>query len=215
MSELAISDFSYVADGIPQIIWIALLNKCYGFKQGTNLALNFAKSIDNLKLKKEVPYHLSWFDNLNVDSYETIRKKLIDIKVFEKINIALSPLLNLYPKCPLNKIFSSEKHLKSDVSKIKEILTLLYNKRGKESTFALANVIYLMGRCDKLLFEKNSAMADLPELQDYPDSEMSIMIASVVRASTNFLLSRRAIENSENWISYFWNRGLEIEPNEI
>lgn len=215
MSELALSDFSYVTEGIPQIIWFALLNRHYGIKQGTDLALKFAKSIDSLNLKKEVPYHLTWFDNLNEDSYKMIKKILSDIKVFEKISIALSPLLNTYPKCPLNNIFSSEEHSENDISEIKEVLTLLYNKRGKESTFALANVIYLMGRCDKLRFEKNSQIADLPELVDYPNTEKSKMIASAVRASTNFLLSPRAIENSHNWVSYFWNRGHEIEPNEI
>jgi hypothetical protein len=144
-----------------------------------------------------------------------IKEKLIDIKIFDKINIALSPLLNLYPNCPLNNIFDSEDHSKDNVSDIKNILLLLYNKRGKESTFALANVMYLMGMCKKLHIVKNSALADLPDVVNYPNTEKSKIIASAIRASTNFLLSPSAIENGEDWVSYFWNRGLEIEPNKI
>ncbi|SDS20457.1 hypothetical protein SAMN05192545_0965 [Maribacter dokdonensis] len=215
LSEFAISDFSYVTEGIPQIIWYALLNKYYGLRQGTDLASKFGQTIDSLSIKKEVPYHLSWFSDLNAKNYESIKKKLKDIKVFDKINIALSPLLNLYPNCPLNNIFISEEYSESNISDIKEILILLYDKRGKESTFALANVMYLMGMCKKLHIVKNSALADLPELVYYPDTEKSKMIASGIRASTNFLLSPRAIENNQDWVSYFWNRGLEIEPNEI
>jgi len=215
LSEFAISDFSYVKDGIPQIIWYALLNKYYGLRQGTDLALKFGQTIDSLLIKKEVPYHLSWFYDLSKQNYKSIKDKLIEIKVFDKINIALSPLLNLYPDCPLNNIFISEEYSERNISDIKEILILLYDKKGKESTFALANVIYLMGMCKKLHIVKNSVLADLPKLVDYPNTEKSKMIASGIRASTNFLLSSNAIENNHFWVSYFWNRGLEIEPNEI
>ncbi|MBA6316225.1 hypothetical protein [Cellulophaga baltica] len=215
LSEFAISDFSYVNEGIPQIIWFALLNKYYGLRTGTDLASKFGQVINDLGIKKEVPYNLSWFSSLEKEDYELIKKSLKDIKVFDKINVALSPLLNSYPKCPLNNIFSSEIPSKDNISDIKEILTLLYDKKGKESTFALANVLYLMGMCKKLHIVKNSALADLPEIVDYPNTEKSKIIASAIRASTNFLLSPSAIENSQNWVSYFWNRGIEIEPDKI
>ena len=65
LSEFAISDFLYVTEGIPQIIWYALLNKHYGLRQGTDLALKFGRAIDGLSIKKEVPYHVSWFSDLN------------------------------------------------------------------------------------------------------------------------------------------------------
>jgi hypothetical protein len=215
LSEFAISDFSYVNEGIPQIIWFALLNKYYGLRIGTDLASKFGKSIDGLGIKKEVPYNLSWFSNLEKENYELIKKKLKEIKVFDKINIALSPLLNSYPNCPLNNIFSSESPSKDNISDIKEILTLLYYKKGKESTFALANTLYLMGMCKKLHIVKNSALADLPEIVDYPNTEKSKIIASCIRATTNVLLSPATIKNGKEWVSYFWNRGIEIEPNEI
>jgi len=215
LAEFNIGDYSYVTEGIPQIIWLALLNKHYGIREGTDLALKFAKLIDDLKIKKDVPYYLSWFTNISVNDCINIKKKLIEIKVYDKMNFALSPLLNIYPDCPLNDIFSSEIYTEDDILTIKEVLISLYQKRGKESTFALGSVIYLMCMCKKLRLIKNSPLSDLPELIDYPSTEKSKIIASSIRATTNILLSSNSIENSSEWVAYFWNRGLEIEPNII
>lgn len=215
LAEFGIGDYSYVTEGIPQIIWLALINKYYGLEQGTDLVLKFVKLIDNLEIKKEVPYNLSWFSSLSPKDAEYIKIRLIETKVFDKINIALSPLLNVYPECPINNIFSNEEYTQNDILTIKEILMSLYNKKGKESTFALGSVLYVMGMCKKLRIVKNSALADLPELIDYPNTEKSKIIASSIRATTNVLLNSNSIENSQIWVSYFWNRGLEIEPNEI
>ena len=59
LTAIGESDYSYVEKGIPQIIWIALLNKKFGIKKGTSISLEFVKVIDKLEIKKEVPYYIT------------------------------------------------------------------------------------------------------------------------------------------------------------
>jgi hypothetical protein len=212
LSVMGESDYSYVEKGIPQIIWIALLNKKFGLKTGTSISWEFVEIIDSLKLKKDVPYNISWFSDLKKEDISKIKDDLKLSKVFDKIRDGLSPLLNVYPKCPLNKIFGFQNHSDDDILIIKETLIELYDKYSRESTFALANTVYYMGMCKKLHIVKNSHLENLENLIHYPKTEESKIIASMIRATTNILLSDITIENSKEWVHYFWNRGLELEP---
>ena len=215
LSVIGESDFSYVKKGIPQIIWLSLLIEKLGLKKGTELAVDFAKIIDELEIKKDVPYYISWFTDINETDEKLIKDKLRLHNVYDKINIALSDLLNVYPDCPLNKIFESKKFDNSNIETIKKLLISLYNKQSKEATFSLANAVHLMGVCGKLQMTKKTEIRDFNNIIDYPETDDSRMIASFVRATTNLMLSDQIIENSNEWVSYFWNRGLELEPCEI
>lgn len=212
LSVMGESDYSYEEKGIPQIIWIALLNKKFGLKTGTSISLEFVQIIDSLELKKEVPYNISWFSNIKTEDISKIKYDLKLAQVFDKIRDGLGPLLNVYPKCPLSKIFGFQNHTDDDISIIKETLIELYDKHSRESTFALANTVYYMGMCKKLHIVKHSHLENLENLIHYPKTEESKTIASMIRATTNMLLSDRTIENSKEWVHYFWNRGLELEP---
>jgi len=212
LSAMGESDYSYVEKGIPQIIWIALLNKKFGLKTGTSVSLEFVQIIDSLGIKKDVPYNISWFSDIKNEDISKIKDDLKLTKVFNKIKDGLSPLLNVYSECPLCKIFGSNNHSENDISIVKETLLELYDKHSKESTFALANTVYYMGMCKKLRIVKKSHLENLENLIHYPKTEESKIIASMIRATTNMLLSDRTIENSKDWVQYFWNRGLELEP---
>ncbi|CDF79520.1 hypothetical protein BN863_18080 [Formosa agariphila KMM 3901] len=212
LSVMGESDYSYVEKGIPQIIWIALLNKKFGLKTGISISLEFVQIIDCLEIKKDVPYNISWFSDIKTEDISKIKDNLTLAKVFDKIRDGLSPLLNVYSKCPLCKIFGSDNHSENDISTIKETLLELYDKHSRESTFALANTVYYMGMCKKLHIVKNSHLDNLENLIHYPKTEESKIIASMIRATTNMLLSDNTIKNSKDWVHYFWNRGLELEP---
>lgn len=212
LSVMGESDYSYVEKGIPQIIWIALLNKKFGLKTGTSISLEFVQIIDSLKLKKDVPYNISWFSDTKNEDISKIKDDLKLAKVFDKIRDGLGPLLNVYPKCPLSKIFGFQNYSDDDISIIKETLIELYDKYSRESTFALANTVYYMGMCKKLHIVKNSHLENLENLIHYPKTEESKIIASMIRATTNMLLSDITIKDNKEWVHYFWNRGLELEP---
>lgn len=71
--------------------------------------------------------------------------------------------------------------------------------------------MYFLNTLGKLHVVENSTLAEFPKLVDYPNTEISKMIASSVRATSNILLGSEKLKN-EKWISEFWNRGFKLEP---
>ena len=208
-------DSDYVENAIPEILWIAILNFQLGLKVGTELGLKFVNTAREIKKCEEIPFYISWYAKLEDKTITALKSELKKQNIFEIINTSLASLLNVYPKCPLNKIFENKEKTDSDIQIIKNTLRNLYDKRSKESTFTLGNVFYYLGANGKLHIVKNSAIADLPKLIDYPNTEISKMIASSLRASSNVIINKSFIDIDEKWISYFWNRGLQLEPCQI
>lgn len=59
-------------------------------------------------------------------------------------------------------------------------------------------------------FEEEKKKYDLRQIEKYPDTEQSRIVAGQVRiTAANFANPDEGL--SENWSNYFWNRGLEIE----
>lgn len=206
---------NYIENTVPELIWITLLNDKYGIQFGTKLGLQFVKIIRDVMDTEEIPFYISYFSKIDQD---IILKATVEMKkqgVYEVINKAISPLLNLYPLCPLNRLFLSKKHSSSDIDSIKSTLIQLYDKRSKEATFTLGNVMYFMAAHGKLQIVKGSVLSELPKLVDYPDTEISKLIASGIRASSNVFMNKPLVESDEKWINHFWNTGMQLEPCKI
>ncbi len=208
-------DSSYVENTIPELIWISLLNEKHGLKFGTELGLQFIKIVRKITGTEEIPFYVSYFSKVNQDNLRQVKIEIKKEGIYDIINNSLSPLLNLYPLCPLNGMFISEKYSSSDINLIKSMLTKLYDKRSKEATFTLGNVMYFLGVHGKLNIVKGSPLSELPKLVDYPNTEISKLIASGIRASLNVIINKPFIEPDEKWINHFWNMGIQLEPCEI
>lgn len=205
-------NFSYVKNGIPEVIWIALLNKKLGLAFGAQLAQAFAKSIYELKISDEIPYNISWFNKLSDQNVHSIQTKLRNEHLYDELNSALIDLLNTHPECPLNRIFEGSKMTSENVETLKTTLVEVYDKRSKGATLTLANAIAILNTCGVLRVTKSSELPNPNCILDYPNTEDSIRLAAFVRATSNAMLSEMHIPNGELWTSYFWNRNLEIEP---
>jgi hypothetical protein len=205
-------DSDYIENTIPEIIWITLINLKLGLKFGTELGLKFVNTVRTINNSEDIPFYISWYSKLTDKIINAIKLELQRQNLYEIINTSLSPLLNMYPHCPLSKIFDAKELTDSDIQVIKSTLRKLYDKRSIEATFTLGNVFYYLGANGKLHIVKNSGLAELPKLIDYPNTEISKMIASSLRASSNVVISKSFIDIDDKWIMYFWNRGLQIEP---
>jgi len=53
-------------------------------------------------------------------------------------------------------------------------------------------------------------LSNFPEIQHYPDTELSKIIAAVIRSSTPIFIAEQLKITGNKWSFYFWNRGLEI-----
>lgn len=208
-------DSNYIENAIPEIIWITLLIDKLGIKLGTDIGLKFVNTVRSTLNLDKTPFYISWYSTLPEDSAHEIINELKKQKIFEIINVSLSPLLDIYSLCPLNKIFKSKNHTNYELDSIKDVLLQLYNKKSKYSTFTLGSIIYYLSANGNFHIVKNSAMTQLPKLVDYPNTELSRLIASGIRATSNVVIHEPFIKIDQNWNSYFWNRGITLEPCKI
>lgn len=202
---------SFVQDSIPEIIWIAIIIEKEGLELGTSLAVEFVKTVNSCIEKEELPYYTSWYSNLSDAEIKIITKKLKENYICDVLNKDLQDFLNVYPESPFSKIFKSTRCTKSNINFVKSIINELFDKRSWLSTFTLGNIMYFLNTHGNLKVVEGSPLAEFPKLVDYPNTEISKIIASAVRATSNILLSSEKLKN-EKWISEFWNRGFKIEP---
>lgn len=210
-------DLSWVDYIIPDVIWITLLKDRFGDKLGTEIVNEFIVVSTKHESSKFRNYALiSSFESLPSQNKNAILNDLMKKNLLNPLLAGLSDFLDMYPKCPLNFIRQNDYSAKvidiKFLMRYKEILWELLDKRSKKSTFTIANVVYSLFVLDRLKIVKDSPMTQFPKIQEYPDTEISRMIASSLRASINAFYGMEMFDkDNSTWAKEFWNRGIEIE----
>ena len=210
-----IKETSWIKQIVPELIWIALLNHRYGFQQGADLSLSLAKATKEATGKDEWYAPISSFYPLSNVQKDKILELLDKENKLNSLSTGLFPLNYYYSKSPLN-FFNGKKSQESIkkavyLTEIKNVLTSLYDRHSKEATFTQANAIYICFVLGKLKVTSSSALANFPEIENYPNTEESKKIAAFVRASINGFIGMDLDDRLTDWQAYFWGRGLEID----
>lgn len=214
---------SWLDFGIPEFIWIHLLCEECGTDEGSILFLEFTKITDKFLSSKinngTAPTLISSYSTLSNEDKIEIIKDLKKKSILPRLKYILSPFLLLYPNCPLNFILEqsiSNAVDKGYLVKYKEYLEKLTNKRSFESTIVMANVINFLNHLDRLKIVEGNNLPELKEVFDYPKTENSKRIASFLRSTISMCFNKEwnYIRDNE-WIKYFWNQSLRIEPIKI
>ena len=107
-----------------------------------------------------------------------------------------------------------ESEVKSLLIGFKTLLATLFDKVDKPAMFMQANGVYIAFMTGKLRVAKGLSLANFPAIEKYPDTEESRRVASGVRAVISMAIGM-ADKLPNDWPTYFWNRGLELEPCEL
>ncbi|KAF0208115.1 MAG: hypothetical protein FD171_1272 [Actinobacteria bacterium] len=122
----------------------------------------------------------------------------------------------LYPRSPLQFITNDWEHasdpLRHDVEDFKEVLMDLFDKTSRQAIIMQGTLIYVAFELDRLRVAPGIGLAQLPELENYPDTAESRLVAASVRSAVPLLVRPPEEAYETAWSAYFWNRGLEIEP---
>ncbi|WP_079538464.1 hypothetical protein [Bradyrhizobium lablabi] len=78
-----------------------------------------------------------------------------------------------------------------------------------------ATAVWLAFDADILKVTADLSLARFPEIQDYPDTEISQKIGASIRGGLNMFFGSQIHYANAPWPDYFWNRGLAIEPCEL
>lgn len=210
-----VSRFEYVnwrGDFVPELIWIAVIIKDYGFDEAKKLACDIAFFADQAALcSTKYDFGIvSSYSFLSEEAKQRIIQKLKSHSDFDKIGRALSPLITLYPECPLSFLtygFQQEADYNESYKKISDILDELLYRAEKLPTMA-QGIHHDIEICTgKLIFAPPLKPKNTDILKEYPDNPESQIVASYIRAGTQMI--NMSIKNKK-WIKYFWNRGHEL-----
>lgn len=210
---------NWVDDFIPEVIWIAMLHKVLGYKEGTKLVAALAKASHkhfeshNILSPALLTNHLALSQREKDEIFYSLQKD----GVIVEFTASLMWFHNLFPNNPLHYLSNNvtEQPSSQDIKNYKNLLERLLDRRSTESVFSAANVMYVQSLLYKFVFEQGSVMTDFPRIQEYPDSEISRMIASVIRASVKIFNSPPHKFSNSTWKCYFWQNGYEYEPSRV
>jgi hypothetical protein len=202
---------------LPELIWLGLLNECFGFLKGAELGLILALTAMQATNDNTYFGSISTYGRLNDRQKKEIINDLESMNHLKLFKEAFRPLGIFYPQCPLNFIFDdnikSQYDKKEELSKFKLLTLKLFDRREKAAMQMQGSAIYIALGSDLVkICVRESELPNIPEvLIDYPESESSRRAGSEARATINILLGEISGNDSSDWPKYFWNNGLKIE----
>jgi hypothetical protein len=225
-------DANWLGTVLPELLWIGLLNQCYGFRDGAELSLALARAatqatgIEPKEFKKKFgkgPKKMfgaaSAYRSLSPAQRRDVIDRLEVLHHRGPIIDALSPLFVFYSKCPLNFLFEGTAIDRAAVrlEGFKDALSSFFDKYDIPATFMMATAVYIAFCTNKMRVvvsdnrdsDHDSALANLPAIKDYPNTEEARIVGGSIRNAANMLVVG---ENPlDDWPACFWNCGLELE----
>jgi hypothetical protein len=102
------------------------------------------------------------------------------------------------------------------MTRMMSLVSSLFRRNDRDPMIIRATATWLAFDAGKLKVSEGLALAQFPEIERYPDTELSRRVGSGVRATLNMLIgSGQGQPVDTSWARYFWNRGLAIAPCEF
>ncbi|MGH6917122.1 MAG: hypothetical protein ACREJ0_05390 [Geminicoccaceae bacterium] len=207
-------EVSWVETVLPELLWIALIQRELGASRGVALITTMARAARAFFPEERLIFgFVRDFTRLQ-GREEEFRSILARKACLHEVQTALHPLIDLYPQCPLGLVGTpSFGHLKGwqFLNHMRQIVRVLLDKEARETVFTQATCIWLAFDCGKMKVQRGLALAQFPEIQNYPETELSRNIASSIRAGINMFFTDGMYNLRSGWPGYFWNRGLELD----
>jgi hypothetical protein len=116
------------------------------------------------------------YASLSSADYEQLRLALRQQEVLAAILAPLEPLISWYPECPLAPLFPEppQRSLrKNTLAPLKEVIASLYQRSERGPMMVQATAIWLAFDADILKVTPDLSLARFPEIEHYPDTEIS------------------------------------------
>ncbi len=207
----------YIDITLPELIWFGTLNMKLGIRGAADLITETVKVLQ--KNKCEVVVFASSFSELEEFQKNKIIESLRKTSILNNIQNTLNDFIYFYPECPLAFLLEDKKLQLTDknfIENFKKYLSKLYNKRSSEGIFMQALAVYKMFLSGKLKAASHTSLANFPEVEHYPNTQISKEIAASICCVLNLFCGTCVIDKGlQDWSKYFWNRSRQIEPIDL
>jgi hypothetical protein len=207
---------SWASQTMPELVWWDVLADRISHRFAARVAEEIAKYFKQEDNRNHWWAFISDYSQLSDDRASELRAHLAEAKVLPQLTESLTDFLNLYPACPILKLLDWQPTGLVDVAyllRFEKRLRELEDKRSRNGVLVQAQAIYLGFLLDKLRVMQGLALADFPEVQQYPKTEKSLKVGASICATVNMLGGQMLPKYSDDtWVQYFWKRSLELHP---
>jgi hypothetical protein len=207
---------SWSSQTMPELVWWDVLIDKVSHRFAAKVAEEIAKYFKEDDNRDRWWAFISDYNHLSDVRASELRKHLSEAKVLAQLTECLTDFLNLYPDCPISKLSDSKPTGAVNVDylvRFENRLRELEDKRSRNGVLSQAQAIYLGFILGKLRVKQGLALADFPEVQQYPGTEKSLRVGAAICSAVNMLAGQMLPKYPEDsWVQYFWRRSLELHP---
>jgi hypothetical protein len=201
---------------MPELIWWDVLIDRVSHRFAVKVGEEIAKHFKTRDKRKCWWAFISDYASLGTDDMHGLKEHLKQANVLAQLMESLVDFLNLYPECPISRFLDQPPTDVVDVGYLQRFenrMRELEDKRSRSGVLVQAQAIYMGFVLGKLHVKRGLALADFPEVEKYPATELSKQVGASVCATVNMLAGTMLPKYSEDaWVQYFWKRSLELRP---
>jgi hypothetical protein len=207
---------SWASHTLPELIWWDVLADKASHRFAATVAEKIARYFKGRDNRDCWWAFISDYSRLTDEDAAGLRRHLLREGVFHELTEGLADFLDLYPECPLSRL-SDERPLGivdiGYLAQFENRMRELEDKRSRNGVLIQAQALYLGFILGKLFVKKGLALADFPEVQNYPNSEKSLRVGAAICSSVNMVAAKMLPKYpKDDWVQYFWKRSLDLRP---
>ena len=207
---------SWSSQTMPELVWWDVLADRVSHRFAARVAEEIAKYFRAKNNRDRWWAFISDYNHLSDEGANELRAHLSEVNILPQLTASLSDFLNLYPGCPISKLLDWRPTRLVDVGylvRFENRLSELEHKRSRNGVLIQAQVVYMAFALDRLRVKQGLALADFPEVEDYPKTDRSLEVGASICAAVNMLAGDALPKYPEDtWVQYFWRRSLELHP---
>lgn len=158
------------------------------------------------------------FASLSEGERDRLCQRISTVDPDRKLVQALRPLCAHYPSFPLRGLLceSDLSGTPDELRAVRDMVDQLFQREDREPMMAQATFVWLAFDSGRLKVFKGLSLASFPEIDRYPETELSRRIGSSIRGTIHQFFGEETIYSPDtDWPSDFWRRGLEVSGCEF
>jgi hypothetical protein len=216
----SLQEVSWVNTMIPEVTWIGLIQYQHGHRRGVELITAMTRALRKLQPdgSRRIFGPATIYSEVTEPVWVQFRAAMAETGDLFQIQESLEPLIALYPECPLAPVFAvpPAEALENALTRMRRVVSSLYHRRDRDPMMVQATFVWLAFDADVLKVAEGLSLARFPEIQHYPDTDISRQIGGAIRSMLNgFFGQEQFYPQSSPWPRYFWNRGLALAPCQL
>lgn len=216
VAHFNVRDVSWEEELLPDLAWVGAVLAETSKAEAMSLCLSVAKFAQLVAPRAPNRWFAGTtsFAQLTPPQWAEIRSHLRRRGYLRPLATLLCWYLRMYPESPLSGLLeqSPSPPEPSDIVRARSVMTEMLNRYSVTATMAQGYFVYAGFVLDMLKVRPDLTLAKFPEIEHYPNTDISKRVASAVRASVNSILPAQLSDADRSFLHIFRMRNRTLVP---